>query len=229
MASSGALPLEKQVSTIAGLTSINSVSSQGSTNISLQFDLRRNIDAAAQDVQAMIARTSRALPPGLPAPPSLQKNNPTDQPAMFFVLQSKTPPLSVIDEQAQTLSQRISTVNGVAQVNIQGSQKSAVRVDMDPHKLAAHGIGVDEVASAITSANVNLPTGTMYGEARNFVVKANGQLLRAAAYGPVIIAYRNGNPVRLNEVAHVYDGVENDQVAGWYNGTVAISLSSVKH
>ena len=228
MASSVALPLEKQFSTIAGLTSINSVSSQGSTNISLQFDLSRNIDAAAQDVQAMIARTSRALPPGMPAPPSLQKNNPTDQPVMFLVLQSKTLPLSVIDEQAQTLSQRISTVNGVAQVNIQGSQKAAVRIDMDPHKLAAHGIGVDEVATAVTSANVNLPTGTMYGDVRNFVVKANGQLLRASAYGPVIIAYRNGNPVRLSEVAHVYDGVENDQVAGWYKGAVAISLSISK-
>jgi HAE1 family hydrophobic/amphiphilic exporter-1 len=224
MASSVALPLEKQFSTIAGLTSINSVSSQGNANISLQFDLSRNIDAAAQDVQAMIAKTSRALPPGMPAPPSLQKNNPTDQPVMYLVLQSKTLPLSLIDEQAQLLAQRISTVNGVAQVNVQGSQKAAVRVDMDPHKLAAYGIGVDEVAAAITNANVNLPTGTMYGS-KNFVVKANGQLLHAAAYGPVIIAYRNGNPVRLNEVAHVYDGVENDQVAGWYKGALAISLS----
>ena len=227
MASAVALPLEKQFSTIAGLTAINSVSSQGSTNISLQFDLSRNIDSAAQDVQAMIARTSRSLPPGMPAPPSLQKANPTDQPVMILVLQSKTLPLPMIDEQGQLLAQRISTVNGVAQVNTFGSQKAAVRVDMDPHKLAAHGIGVDEVAAAITSANVNLPTGTMHGP-RNFVVKANGQLLRAAAYGPVIIAYRNGNPVRLNEVAHVYDGVENDQVAGWYKGALAISLSISK-
>ena len=116
-------------------------------------------------------------------------------------------------------------VNGVAQVNINGSQKAAVRVDVDPHKLAAHGIGIDEVATAITNANVNLPTGTMYGDERNFVVKANGQLLQASAYGPVIIAYRNGNPVRLNEVAHVYDGVENDQIAGWFKGERAITLA----
>ena len=225
MASAVALPLEKQFSTIAGLTAINSLSSQGNTNITLQFDLSRNIDAAAQDVQAMIARTSRALPPGMPAPPSLQKNNPTDQPVMFLVLQSKTLPLQMIDEQAQTLAQRLSVVNGVAQVNFSGSQKAAVRIDMDPQKLAAYGIGVDEVATAIANANVNLPTGTMYGDARNFVVKANGQLLQAAGYGPVIIAYRNGNPVRLSEVAHVYDGVENDQVAGWYKGEHAISLS----
>jgi hydrophobic/amphiphilic exporter-1 (mainly G- bacteria), HAE1 family len=225
MASAVALPLEKTFSTIVGLTAINSLSSQGNTNITLQFDLSRNIDAAAEDVQAMIARTSRALPPGMPAPPSLQKNNPTDQPVMYLVLQSKTLPLSMIDEQAQTLAQRLSVVNGVAQVNVSGSQKAAVRIDMDPHKLAAHGIGVDEVATAIANANVNLPTGTMYGDTRNFVVKANGQLLQAAGYGPIIIAYRNGNPVRLNEIAHVYDGVENDQVAGWYKGEPAISLS----
>jgi HAE1 family hydrophobic/amphiphilic exporter-1 len=225
MASAVALPLEKQFSTIAGLTGINSTSSQGQTNITLQFDLSRNIDAAAQDVQAMIARTSRALPAGMPAPPSLQKNNPTDQPVMYLVLQSKTLPLSMIDEQAQLLAQRLSVVNGVAQVGIGGSQKAAVRVDVNPHQLAAHGIGIDEVATAITNANVNLPTGTMYGDAKNFVVKANGQLLQASAYGPVIIAYRNGNPVRLNEVAHVYDGVENDQIASWYKGEHAISLS----
>jgi hydrophobic/amphiphilic exporter-1 (mainly G- bacteria), HAE1 family len=224
MASAVALPLEKQFSTIAGLTTISSVSTLGNTGINLQFDLSRNIDSAAQDVQAMIAKTARALPPGMPAPPSLQKANPTDQPVMYLVLQSQTLPLASIDEQAQRLSQRISMVNGVAQVNVFGSQKAAVRVDVDPHKLAAHGIGIDEVATAITGANVNLPTGTMYG-AKNFVVKANGQLLQAAAYGPVIIAYRNGNPVRLSEVAHVYDGVENDKIAGFYKGRRAISLA----
>jgi HAE1 family hydrophobic/amphiphilic exporter-1 len=225
MATSVALPLEKQFSAIAGLTSINSTSALGTTNITLQFDLNRNIDAAAQDVQAMIARTTRALPANMPAPPSLQKNNPTDQSVMFLVLQSATIPLSMIDEYAQTLAQRISSVNGVSQVNINGSQKSAVRVEVDPHKLATHGIGLDEVATAITNANVNLPTGSMYGDQRNFVVKANGQLLQASAYGPVIIAYRNGNPIRLNEVAHVYDGVENERIAGWFQGQRAVTLA----
>ena len=142
----------------------------------------------------MIARTTRALPANMPAPPSLQKNNPTDQSVMFLVLQSTTLPLSMIDEYAQTIAQRISIVSGVAQVNVNGSQKAAVRVEVDPHKLATHGIGLDEVATAITNANVNLPTGTMYGDERNFVVKANGQLLQAVAFGPVIVAYRNGNP-----------------------------------
>ena len=225
MATAVALPLEKQFSAIAGLTSINSVSSQGQTQITLQFDLNRNIDAAAQDVQAMIARTTRALPANMPAPPSLQKNNPTDQSVMFLALQSRTLPLSMIDEYAQTLAQRISVVNGVSQVNINGSQKAAVRVEVNPHKLATHGIGLDEVATAITNANVNLPTGTMYGDARNLVVKANGQLLQASAYGPVIVAYRNGNPIRLNEVAHVFDGVENDKIGGWFKGERAITLS----
>jgi HAE1 family hydrophobic/amphiphilic exporter-1 len=225
MASAVALPLEKQFSTISGLSSINSTSSQGNSNITLQFDLSRNIDAAAQDVQAMIARTTRQLPPNMPAPPSLQKTNPSDQPIMFLVLQSDTLPLSQVDEQAQTLAQRISMVSGVAQVNVNGSQKAAVRVEVDPQKLAAHGVGIDEVANAITSANVNLPTGTMYSDTKNFVVQANGQLLRAAAYGPIIIAYRNGNPIRLSEVAHVYDGVENDKQASWFKGKRSIYLS----
>jgi len=225
MATAVALPLEKQFSAIAGLTSINSTSSQGQTNITLQFDLNRNIDAAAADVQAMIARTTRALPANMPAPPSLQKNNPTDQSVMFLVLQSPTLPLSMIDAYAQTIAQRISVVSGVSQVNVNGSQKAAVRIEVDPHKLATHGIGLDEVATAVTNANVNLPTGTMYGDARNIVVKANGQLLQASAFGPVIVAYRNGNPVRLNEVAHVYDGVENDKIGGWFRGARAITLA----
>jgi hydrophobic/amphiphilic exporter-1 (mainly G- bacteria), HAE1 family len=229
MASAVALPLEKQFATIAGLNSINSTSSQGNTNITLQFDLSRNIDAAAQDVQSMIAKTARQLPPQMPAPPSYQKVNPGDQPVMFMVLHSPTLPLSTINEYAEsTIAQRISMVNGVAQVNIFGAAKYAVRVDVDPRKLAAHGLGIDEVASAITSSNVNLPTGTIYGEDKTFVVQANGQLLRASAYGPTIIAYRGGNPVRLNEVAHVYDGIENDKSAAWYNGERTIYLAIQK-
>ena len=229
MASAVALPLEKQFATIAGLNSINSTSSQGSTNITLIFDLSRNIDAAAQDVQSMISKAARLLPPQLPTPPSYQKVNPGDQPVLFLVLHSPTLPLSLIDEYAEsTLAQRISMVSGVAQVNIFGAAKYAVRIDVDPRKLAAHGIGIDEVADAVNNANVNLPTGTIYGDDKTFVVQTNGQLLRAAAYGPTIIAYRNGNPVRLNEVAHVFDGIENDKSAAWYNGERTIYLAIQK-
>jgi HAE1 family hydrophobic/amphiphilic exporter-1 len=229
MASSVALPLEKQFSTIAGLNSINSTSSLGSTNITLQFDLSRNIDAAAQDVQAMIARATRQLPPQMPSPPSYNKVNPGDQPVLFLVLRSATLPLSTIDEYAEsTIAQRISMVSGVAQVNVFGAAKYAVRVDVNPHKLAAKGIGIDEVATAISNNNVNLPTGTIYGADKTFVVEANGQLMRAQSYGPMIVAYRNGNPVRLNEVAHVYDGIENDKNAAWYQGERTIYLAVQK-
>ena len=225
MASAVALPLEKQFSAIAGLTSINSTSTQGSTSITLQFDLSRNIDAAAQDVQSMIGRASRQLPPQMPAPPSYQKSNPADQSILLFVLRSATLPLSALDEYAQqTVAQRISMINGVAQVDLFGSQKFAVRIDADPRKLAAYSIGIDEVASAVSNANSNLPTGTIYGE-KTVVVQANGQLLRAAAYGPTIVAYRNGNPIRLEEVAHVYDGVENDRSASWQAGERCVMLS----
>ncbi|HEV2983560.1 MAG TPA: efflux RND transporter permease subunit [Vicinamibacterales bacterium] len=229
MASAVALPLEKQFATIAGLNSINSTSGQGTTNITLMFDLSRNIDAAAQDVNSMIAKTARQLPPQMPTPPSYQKVNPGDQPVLFLVLHSQTLPLSLIDEYAEsTIAQRISMVSGVAQVNVFGAAKYAVRIDVDPRKLAAHGIGIDEVATSITNANANLPTGTIYGSDKTFVVQANGQLMRAAVYGPTIIAYRSGNPVRLSEVAHVYDGIENDKSAAWYNGERTIYLAIQK-
>jgi hydrophobic/amphiphilic exporter-1 (mainly G- bacteria), HAE1 family len=229
IASSVALPLEKQFASIAGLNNINSTSQQGSTNITLQFDLSRNIDAAAQDVQSMIARTARQLPPQMPSPPSYQKVNPSDQPVMFLVLRSATLPLTTVNEYAETtIAQRISMVSGVAQVQIQGAARYAVRVDLNPRQLAGYGIGMDDVANAITNANVNLPTGTVYGSDKTFVVLANGRLLRAAAYAPAIIAYRNGRPVRLDEVAHVFDGIENDKSAGWYNGDRALFLSILK-
>ncbi len=230
MASAVALPLDKQFATIAGLNSINSTSTQNTTNVTLMFDLSRNIDAAAQDVQAMIAKTARQLPPQLPAPPTYQKVNPSDQPVLFLVLHSPTLPLSTIDEYAEsTMAQRISMVSGVAQVNVYGAAKFAVRIDVDPRKLASYGVGIDEVSNAIANQNANLPTGTMYGDRKTFVVNANnGQLMRAAAYGPMIVAYRNGNPVRLNEVAHVYDGIENDKNAAWYNGERTIYLAIQK-
>jgi HAE1 family hydrophobic/amphiphilic exporter-1 len=228
MASAVALPLEKQFATIAGLDSLNSTSSQSSTNITLQFDLNRNIDAAAQDVQAMIARAARQLPPQMPSAPSYQKVNPGDQPVIFLLLRSATMPLSSVNEYAETIAQRISMVSGVAQVQVMGAAKYAVRVDLDPRKLSSRGIGIDEVASAIQSANVNLPTGTMYGPDRAYTVVANGQLMRAATYAPMVIAYRNGNPVRLSEVARVYDGVENDKSANFFKGMRSIYLSILK-
>jgi len=228
MASSVALPLEKQFSAIAGLTSMNSTSTQGGTEITLQFDLSRNIDAAAQDVQAMIGRASRQLPGEMPAPPSYQKVNPADNAIFFIVMRSSTLSLPALDELAQSnVAQRISMVSGVAQVNIFGSQKYAVRIDVDPRQLAARGLGIDEVANSVQDANVNMPTGTIFGD-RTFVVTTNGQLMKASAYGPAIIAYRNGFPVRLDEVARVYDGVENDRTASWQKHDRCIYLAIQK-
>jgi hydrophobic/amphiphilic exporter-1 (mainly G- bacteria), HAE1 family len=225
MAATVALPLEKQFAGIAGLSNINSTSTQGTTNITLQFDLSRNIDAAAQDVQSMIGRTARQLPPQMPAPPSYQKANPGDQSIILLILRSNTLPLSMIDEYAQqTIAQRLSMVDGVAQVDVFGSQKFAVRIDLDPRQLASRGIGIDQIADAVTNANSNVPTGTIYGE-KTFVVESNGQLMRAAQYGPTIVAYRNGNPVRLDEVAHVFDGVENDKSAAWQGGERCVMIS----
>ncbi len=226
MASSVATPLEKQFATIAGITSISSTSSQGSTNITLQFDLSRDIDAAAQDVTSMIARAQRQLPPGMPSPPSFRKVNPADFPVMFLTLSSKTMRLSQVDQYAeQVLAQRLSMVSGVAQVNVFGAQKFAVRIDVDPTELASRRIGIDQVASAIASSNVNRPTGTLYGPDKNFVVEASGQLTDADAYKPVVVAYRNGSPVRLDEVAHVYDGVENERSISWYNNAPCVYLA----
>jgi HAE1 family hydrophobic/amphiphilic exporter-1 len=226
MASSVATPLEKQFSTISGITSISSRNSQGSTNITLQFDLSRDIDSAAQDVQSTIARASRGLPPGMPSPPSFQKQNPADQPVMFLTLSSATLPLSQVDRYAENvLAQRLSMVNGVAGVNVFGAQKYAVRIDLDPLQLASRQVGVDQVAQAIAGANSNRPTGTLYGPNRNYVVQAQGQLMDADGYKGIAVAYRNGSPVRLDEIAHVYDGVENERNISWYNGTRAIYLA----
>jgi HAE1 family hydrophobic/amphiphilic exporter-1 len=226
MAASVATPLEKQFSTIAGVSSISSSSTQDSTNITLQFDLSRSIDAAAQDVQSMIARAERQLPPGMPSPPSYQKVNPADSPVLFLTLSSPTLPLSQLDRYAQNLlAQRLSMITGVAQVNVYGSQKFAVRVDVDPMQLASRMIGIDQVATAISTANVNIPTGTLFGPDRNYVIQTSGQLMAADEYQGIVIAWRNGSPVRLDEVAHVYDGVENERNAGWYNGARTIYLA----
>ena len=199
MASSVATPLEKQFSTIAGVTSISSSNGQGNTNITLQFDLSRDIDSAAQDVQSMIARAARQLPPGMPSPPSYQKVNPADQPILFLTLSSSTMPLSQVDEFAESvLAQRLSMVSGVAGVNVFGAQKFSVRIDIDPTQLAARQIGIDQVAQAIASANVNRPTGTLYGPQRNFVVQTSGQLMAAEEYRPITdrLSQRQSRPAQ---------------------------------
>jgi HAE1 family hydrophobic/amphiphilic exporter-1 len=217
MATSVALPLEKHFSTIAGLDSMSSTSTMGRSSITLQFALDRNIDAAAQDVQSMISRSQGSLPQGMPSPPSFQKVNPADQPILQLVLRSKTFPPSTITEYAEsTLAQRISMISGVAQVQVLGAPRYAVRVDVDPRQLAANTIGVDEIADAINTNNANLPTGIINGPSRTFTVLANGRLLNAKSYSSMIVAYRNGNPVRLSEVARVHDGVENDRWSAWF-------------
>jgi HAE1 family hydrophobic/amphiphilic exporter-1 len=217
MASAVATPLEKQFSTIAGIDSMTSTSSLGSTSITLQFTLDRSLDSAAQDVQAAIARTTRQLPAGMPYPPSFRKVNPADMPIFNLALTSKTLPLSELNEYADTMmAQRISMVSGVAQVSIRGSATYAVRIQVDPTALAAKGIGIDEVATAVQSWNVNQPTGELYGPTRTYTIQASGQLLRAEAYRSLVVAYRNGSPIRLEEVAKVFDSVENDKSIAWY-------------
>jgi HAE1 family hydrophobic/amphiphilic exporter-1 len=226
MASSVATPLEKQFSIIAGVDSMSSVSSLGSVQITIQFTLDRSIDAAAQDVQAAIARAARQLPPNMPSPPTYQKVNPADAPILYLALSSPTLPLSTVDDYAETLlAQRISMITGVAQVSVFGSQQYAVRVQVDPNKLAAYGIGIDEVEAAVEQGNVDQPTGTLYGRHQAFTVQANGQLQKAADYRPLIVAYRNGNPVRLQELGRVIDSVQNDKVASWFDNTRAIVLA----
>jgi HAE1 family hydrophobic/amphiphilic exporter-1 len=216
MASTVATPLERQFATIAGIDSMTSSSLIGSTNITIQFVLDRNIDAAAQDVQSAIAAAARKLPPGMPAPPTIQKVNPADQPILFMVLSSSTMALSSVDEYAENLmAQRISMLPGVAQVNIFGPQKWAVHAQLDPNLLAAHRIGIDEVEQALSSHNVNLPVGTLWGPDQAFTIKASGQLMSAAAFRNMIVVYRNGSPVRLAELGQVVDGVQYDKTANW--------------
>jgi len=225
MASSVATPLEKQFSTIAGVESMTSSSSQGNTQITVQFRLDRNLDAAAQDIQSAISTALRNLPPNMPSPPSFQKVNPADQPIYFLTMSSKTLPLYTVNDYAQTvISQKLSMISGVAQVNIFGPQKYAVRIRFDPDQLASRGIGIDEATQAIQTSNTNLPGGTLWGAKQAFTVQSNGQLTNAEAYRSLIVAYRNGNPVLLKEVAQVLDSVENEKSAGWYRGDRAIIM-----
>jgi hydrophobic/amphiphilic exporter-1 (mainly G- bacteria), HAE1 family len=229
MAASVATPLERQFSTIAGLDSMNSSSYQGSTSITLQFSLERPLDAAAQDVNSAIAAAARNLPPGMPAPPTYQKVNPADQPIIYLSVNSDTLPLSTVDQYATTLiGARISMINGVAQVQNLGAQKYAVRVQLNPSALASRGIGIDEVEKALSQHNVNSPMGTLWGRQQAFTIDANGQLLNAAAYEDIIVAYRNGSPVRLREIGRAIDSVQNDKTAAWLNNRRSISLAILR-
>jgi HAE1 family hydrophobic/amphiphilic exporter-1 len=226
MASSVATPLERQFSTIAGLNTVSSTSTLGNTQITLQFDLSRNIDAAAQDVQTAISAASRQLPTGMPSQPTLKKVNPADQPIVYLMVSSPTLPLSQVNEYADTsLAQRLSTISGVAQVLVTGEQKYAVRVQVDPSALASKGIGIDDVATALQRGNTNLPVGTLYGIHQNLTVQANGQLTNADEYRQLIVAYRNGAPVTLRELGDIVDSVENNRLATRYNGQQVVTLT----
>jgi HAE1 family hydrophobic/amphiphilic exporter-1 len=226
MATSVATPLVKQFATISGIDTITSSSTQGSTSIAIQFVLDRNIDAAAADVQAAIARTQRSLPIEMTTPPSYRKVNPADAPILLLALKSDTAPLSKLDAFAQqVMSPALSTVDGVAQVLIFGSQKYAVRIQIDPNALATRGIGVDQLQTAIASANNNAPVGVLQNKNQQLTIDARTTLANAAQFSNIIVAIRDGHPVRLRDVANVIDSVENLQTASWYDGSRAIVLA----
>jgi HAE1 family hydrophobic/amphiphilic exporter-1 len=229
MAASVATPLERQFSTIAGLDSMTSASYLGSTSITLQFSLSRDLDSAAQDVQAAIAAAARQLPPNMPAPPSYSKVNPADTPVIYLALTSDTMPLYELDEYAETMmAQRISTVQGVAQVQVFGAQKYAVRVQLDPREIATRGVGIDEVVDAIRNSNVNLPTGVINGPYTSYTLQANGQLFKAAEYRRITVAFKNGAPVHLEDIGQVIDDVENNQSAAWFRNKRGFILAVQK-
>jgi HAE1 family hydrophobic/amphiphilic exporter-1 len=226
MASTVATPLEKQFSTIAGISQMSSVNSLGSTQITVQFNLSRNIDAAAQDIQAAISAAGGLLPNTMPRPPTYQKTNPADQAIYYLSLTSDTLPAYKVSEFADlTLAQRISMVSGVSQVQVFGDQKYAVRVDVDPNQLAAHNIGIDEVQKAIASSNTNLPTGRLDGDKQAFTIQSSGGLEKAAQYRPIIVAYRNGVPIRLEQLGNVLDSVGDDKVIAMMDGHDTVMLA----
>ena len=217
MASAVATPLERQFSTIAGVKQMSSSNTQGNTTVTVQFTLDRNIDAAAQDIQSAISKASGLLPTNMPAPPSFSKANPAEQPIYYLVLNSDTLPMYTVDEYAETtIAQRLSMVSGVSQVRVFGASAYAVRVQLDPDAMASRNVGIDEVQRAIQQSNVNLPTGKLWGPRQAFTVQSSGQLTTAGEYRPLIVAYRNGVPIRLQELGRVIDSVNNDKVASWY-------------
>ena len=226
MASAVATPLEKQFATIAGIDSMTSTSTQGSTRITLQFVLDRDIDGAALDVQSALSSAARRLPDEMTDPPSFRKVNPADQPILFLALTSETLPLSAVDEYAETyIAQRLSTLDGVAQVLVFGAQKYAVRIQVDPNRLASMGVGFNDVEDAVAAANSNSPVGSLSGSEKSAVLQAPGQMTDAAQYRDLIVAYRNGNPVKLGDIGNVLDSVENNKTASWLNGKRSIVLA----
>jgi HAE1 family hydrophobic/amphiphilic exporter-1 len=229
MASSVATPLEKQFSTIAGIDSMNSSNSLGSTSITIQFNLSRDLDGAALDVQSAIAAAAGQLPPEMPTPPTFKKVNPADQPILYLALSSPTMKLSDVDEAAETtIAQRISTVSGVAQVQVYGAQKYAVRVQLDPGAMANRQIGIDDVTNALKLGNTNVPTGTLFANSHTFTILSNGQLSTAQQFGPLIVAYRNGSPVRIRDIGVALDSVQDNRAASWFNGNRAIVLAILR-
>src|SRR5215217_1287018 len=225
MASSVATPLEKEFSTIPGVETMTSTSTQGSTSISLQFALSRNIDAAAQDVQDAISQAQRQLPRDV-LPPSFRKVDPSSSPILYYALRTTTLPLPQLNEYAETfLAQRLSTIDGVAQVQVFGSMKYAVRIQIDPQELAARSIGIDEVSNAIENGNVNLPTGILWGTDKAYAVESQGQLNNARDFGALVVTYRDGAPVRLRDLGKVIDSVQDTKRASWFNGQRAVVLA----
>ncbi len=225
MAASVASPIERQLSTIAGISSMTSSSSLGTTQIVIQFDLNRDIDAAALDVQTALTIAQRRLPPEMTTPPSFRKVNPSEFPVLFIANISSTQPLSTVHEYADTvLAQQISQLPGVAQVLVYGAQKFAVRVQVDPEAAALRGVSFEDVRTAVARANSSVPVGTLTGPRQNVVLQSSAQLDKAADYHSVVVAWRNGAPVKLTEIARVVDSVENDKVASWFNGERSIVL-----
>lgn len=226
MAASVTRPLEKQFSSIAGLQTLSSTSTMGSSQITLQFDLNHSIDDAAQDVQSALSATAGQIPKDLPNPPTYSKVNPADQPILYLYIDSPTLPLSKVNDYAETyIAEKLSTISGVAQVEVYGSQKYAVRVQLDPQALATYQVGLDQIQTAIQQGNVDLPTGSLSGTKKNQTVQANGQLKDAAAYRSLIVAYRNGSPIYLNQLGRVIDSVQNNKVISTYNKTKALILT----
>ena len=227
MAATVATPLEKSFSSIAGIDNITSTSAQSSSSITLQFSLDRNIDAAAQDVNAAISGALINLPSNI-IPPSYRKQNPAAAPILFFALTSHSLPLVTLDEYGETtIAQRLSMVDGVAQVSVFGAHKYAVRIQVDPKQLAARGIGVNQVASAVNSQNVMLPTGVIYGPQKTLTVMATGQLANAAQFRQMVVGYKNGAPIHLGDLGTVLDDVQNNKGAAWFFDGKTLDLSVI--
>ena len=226
MASTVATPLEAEFSAIPGIESMTSSSSVGRTQITLQFDLNRSVDAAAQDVQAAISRAQGTLPADMPSPPSYSKVNPAEDPILWLEMSSKT--MSFADFAAyanRVFAKRLSMVSGVSQVQVYGPERPAVRVQADPGKLAAFDLDLEDIRAALAGGSTNLPAGTLYGKSRDVSLQANSQLETADQFSQLIVAYRNDAPLRLSQVAQVIDGSSNEKIRFWINGKRSVILA----